>query len=59
VKVGRYGRKRRYAPEWQLTEFPFGDDKATHDYLLWRGNAPEVSISDHQDRLNAIQQAAV
>lgn len=54
VKAGRYGKKRRYAPEWRLTEFASDDGPPTHDYRLWQGDGRRgAAIGDYDDLLRA------
>jgi AraC-like DNA-binding protein len=63
VKAGRYGRKRRYAPEWMLTEFGYqaeGQEREappTHAYRKWQGTPPRIAVEDFEDRLRALHHA--
>jgi len=53
MRRGRYGRKRRLATEWRLTEFVCDATKTppTKDFLAWQGEArSKLSNMDFVDR---------
>ena len=59
MKAGRYGRKRRYAAEWRLTEFPCNitGELATNAYRHWQGQHSPAAVKDFENRLRSEQEA--
>jgi hypothetical protein len=55
TKRGRYGKKRRYASEWRLTEFKCDvtDQLPTHAYRNWKGSAQSISTEDFVHRAHS------
>lgn len=61
MRRGRYGKKRRLATEWRLTEFRCDATQAppTKDFLNWQGEArSKLSTMDFVDRGRAKASAA-
>jgi biotin operon repressor len=55
TKRGRYGRKRRLASEWRLTEFPCDvtEGPPTHAYRHWQGASRPAGVADFVNRAHA------
>jgi len=59
MKAGRYGRKRRYAAEWRLTEFQcdITGELATHVYRQWQAPIRPPAVADFKERIRAVHEA--